>query len=69
MISGVIIMITKTNLKVDSLNMVTKAKANGQYINSMMALGEAIAHLHYLVNTGDLVAEADASGVHWFARN
>ena len=36
--------------------------------NRIMATGEAIAHLHYLVNTGDLVAEADASGVHWFAR-
>ena len=36
--------------------------------NRIMATGEAIAHLHYLVNTGDLVAEVDASGVHWFAR-
>jgi glyoxylase-like metal-dependent hydrolase (beta-lactamase superfamily II) len=36
--------------------------------NRIMATGEAIAHLHYLVNTGDLVAERDGNGVHWFAR-
>lgn len=36
--------------------------------NRIMATGEAIAHLHYLVNTGDMVAEQDADGVHWFAR-
>ena len=36
--------------------------------NRIMATGEAIAHLHYLVNSGDLVAEQDANGVHWFAR-
>ena len=36
--------------------------------NRIMATGEAIAHLHYLVNTGDMVAEQDAGGVHWFAR-
>ncbi len=36
--------------------------------NRIMATGEAIAHLHYLVNTGDMVAEQDSGGVHWFAR-
>lgn len=36
--------------------------------NRIMATGEAIAHLHYLVNTGDMVAEQDADGVHWYAR-
>lgn len=36
--------------------------------NRIMATGEAIAHLHYLVNTGDMVAEQDTTGVHWFAR-
>jgi glyoxylase-like metal-dependent hydrolase (beta-lactamase superfamily II) len=36
--------------------------------NRIMATGEAIAHLHYLVNSGDMVAEQDTSGVHWFAR-
>jgi hypothetical protein len=33
-----------------------------------MATGEAIAHLNYLLATGDTIAEADASGVHWYRR-
>ena len=37
--------------------------------NRIMATGEAIAHLHYLLNTGDMVAEQDASGVRWFSRS
>ncbi len=32
----------------------------------MMATGEAIAHLHFLIANGDAVAEPDAHGVHWF---
>lgn len=36
--------------------------------NRIMATGEAIAHLQYLVNTGDMVVEQDTSGVRWFAR-
>ena len=36
--------------------------------NRIMATGEAIAHLHYLLNTGDLVAEQDDDGIRWFAR-
>ena len=31
-----------------------------------MATGEAIAHLNYLLATGDAIMEADASGVHWY---
>ena len=37
--------------------------------NRIMATGEALAHLHYLLNTGDMVAEQDASGVRWFSRS
>ena len=36
--------------------------------NRIMATGEAIAHLHYLLNTGDLVADQDEDGIRWFAR-
>ena len=36
--------------------------------NRIMATGEAIAHLHYLVNSGDMVTERDADGVNWFGR-
>ena len=35
----------------------------------VMATGEAIAHLHYLVGNGDAVAEQDAAGVIWYSRN
>ena len=35
----------------------------------MMATGEAIAHLHYLVATGDAVSQEDADGVTWYTRS
>jgi glyoxylase-like metal-dependent hydrolase (beta-lactamase superfamily II) len=34
----------------------------------MLAIGESIAHLNYLVADGSLVAEADADGVLWYGR-
>lgn len=34
--------------------------------NLMMATGEAIAHLHYLVNTGAMDVETDEAGVNWY---
>lgn len=34
----------------------------------MMATGEAIAHLNYLLATGDAVMEPDDRGVHWYRR-
>ena len=36
--------------------------------NRIMATGEAVAHLHYLLNTGDLVADRDSDGIRWFVR-
>ena len=36
--------------------------------NRIMATGEAIAHLHYLCDTGDMTMERDASGVDWYRR-
>jgi len=36
--------------------------------NRIMATGEALAHLHYLRNTSDLVVERDAEGIDWYRR-
>ncbi len=36
--------------------------------NRIMATGEALAHLHCLVNTGDMAVERDGDGVNWFRR-
>ena len=36
--------------------------------NRMMATGEALAHLIYLCNTGDMAAENDGDGVTWYER-
>ena len=37
--------------------------------HQVMATGEAIAHLHYLVGNGDAVAQQDAAGVTWYSRS
>ena len=34
--------------------------------NLMLATGEAIAHLNYLVENGEMAREADAAGVNWY---
>ena len=34
--------------------------------NRIMATGEALSHLYYLVATGDMTAETDRDGVTWF---
>ena len=36
--------------------------------NRTMATGEALAHLAYLCDTGDMVAENDSKGVTWYRR-
>ena len=36
--------------------------------NLIMATGESIAHLNYLVNHGELNITTDDSGVHWYAQ-
>jgi glyoxylase-like metal-dependent hydrolase (beta-lactamase superfamily II) len=36
--------------------------------NRVMATGEALAHLHYLVENGDMVADVDDDHVTWFSR-
>ena len=37
--------------------------------NRVMAAGEAISHLTYLCNTGEMLAEQDASGVRYYRRS
>jgi len=36
--------------------------------NMIMATGEAIAHLNYLINTGNIRVETDDDGVNWYQR-
>ena len=37
--------------------------------NRIMATGESLAHLRYLVGTGDMLVETDADGVAWYRRS
>jgi glyoxylase-like metal-dependent hydrolase (beta-lactamase superfamily II) len=41
-------------------------KGNITNSNLIMATGESISHLNYLIDDGNLVAEADADGVTWY---
>lgn len=36
--------------------------------NLIMATGEAVAHLNYLIDDGDVVSEPDDKGVNWYRR-
>jgi len=36
--------------------------------NLMMATGESLAHLNYLIDDGSLVSESDSDGVNWYQR-
>ena len=51
---------------VDTFSDLFKSTINDS--NRIMATGEALAHLHYLVGTGDMSAERDADKVTWFRR-
>ena len=51
---------------VDTFEVLFRRRVPGSH--RMMATGEAIAHLHYLVAAGDAVAEPDAAGVTWYRR-
>ncbi len=37
--------------------------------NRIMATGESLAHLRYLVGTGEMLVETDADGVSWYRRS
>jgi len=52
---------------IDTFEVLYKRRVPGSH--TMMATGEAIAHLHYLMATGDVDAEPDDSGVTWYRRS
>ncbi|MDH3756905.1 MAG: MBL fold metallo-hydrolase [Gammaproteobacteria bacterium] len=52
---------------IDTFEILYRRRVPGTH--RMMATGEAIAHLNYLVAAGDAVAQDDADGVIWFARS
>ena len=52
---------------VDTFDVLYKRRVPGSH--TMMTTGEAIAHLHYLMAAGDVVAEPDTNGVTWYARS
>jgi glyoxylase-like metal-dependent hydrolase (beta-lactamase superfamily II) len=49
---------------IDAFPALFKRKINDG--NLIMATGEAIAHLNYLMNQGRVLVEADADGVNWY---
>jgi len=51
---------------VDTFEVLYSRRVPGNH--RMMATGEAIAHLHYLVAIGEVEVETDSAGVHWYRR-
>lgn len=52
---------------VDVFPALFKAKITEQ--NLIMATGESVAHLNYLINQGALLVDEDTHGVHWYVAN
>jgi glyoxylase-like metal-dependent hydrolase (beta-lactamase superfamily II) len=52
---------------IDTFEVLYRRRVPGSH--RVMATGEAIAHLHYLVADGNAVAETDADGVIWFSKS
>ena len=52
---------------IDTFEVLYKRRVPGSH--TMMATGEAIAHLHYLMATGDIDAMPDDTGVVWYRRS
>ena len=57
----------KPHRAVDTFTHLFKGKITDD--NLILAAGEAIAHLHYLLDEGSIVAEPDADGVIWYRNN
>jgi glyoxylase-like metal-dependent hydrolase (beta-lactamase superfamily II) len=51
---------------IDTFSVLFKRRVPGSH--TMMATGEAIAHLHYLIAEGEVFAEQDDFGVNWYCR-
>ena len=58
--------LARSSRAIDTFEVLFRRRVPGSH--RMMATGEAIAHLHYLVAKGDAVAEPDPSGVTWYRR-
>ncbi len=54
----------KPRRAIDTFSALFKAKITGS--NLMFATGESIAHLNYLLNTGQMSVEPDGDGVNWY---
>lgn len=51
---------------VDTFDVLYRRRVPGSH--RIMATGEAIAHLHYLVATGNVVSQQDTDGVLWYSK-
>ena len=51
---------------IDAFPALFKSKISNS--NLIMATGESLAHLNYLVDDGSLVSETDSDGVNWYQR-
>lgn len=49
---------------IDTFSALFKGRVTGS--NLMFATGESIAHLNYLLNTGQMTHDTDRDGVHWY---
>jgi len=58
------VMCTDPKRSVDVFPALFKSKINKH--NMIMATGESIAHLNYLINKGRLTVERDGKGVDWY---
>ena len=52
---------------IDTFAVLFKRRVPGNH--TMMATGEAIAHLHFLMAEGDVTVERDEAGVDWYSAN
>ena len=66
-LAAVLDLCAKPRRAVDVFPALFKARVTDR--NLMMATGEAVAHLNYLVADGELTRREDADGVLWYARN
>jgi len=55
---------TEPKRAIDVFPALFKARITGS--NLMFAIGEAIAHLNYLLDTGQMAVETDGDGVNWY---
>ena len=57
---------TQPRRALDTFPALFKSEISGS--NLILATGESIAHLNYLVEEGELAVEPDGDGVNWYRR-